>query len=902
MAERDYSRPDPDMLLKLMKKEEERQEKGKLKIFFGMCAGVGKTYAMLSEARDAVSKKIDVVVGYVETHNRMETAELVLGLEVVPRMQLEYRGALLEEMDIDAILARKPKLVIVDELAHTNAPGSRHAKRFQDVLELLGAGIDVYTTLNVQHLESRADAVAQITGTIVRETVPDSIFESADEIKVIDISPEDLIKRLSEGKVYTPDRSKQAIASFFREGNLDALREMSLRITAERVDRELREYMRGNRIAGPWKSGQRLIAAISPSPHSISVIRWARRVSFTMDALWVVVYVEQSTRLTTEEKDQLAKNMKLAKELGAEVLTTADESIPDALMRVAREQNASLMLVGKPGRRFFSRAARVVDELIQKSKDLDLYIVGQEGVEDKKVRRRLFPGLQSSYAQYITACALVLLTALLCFPFAPFMGYRTVSFIILLVVSLLPLRMGPGPTLLGAAMGAIAWNFFFIPPRFSFFVGNLEDALLLSLYFLVASVTGVLSARLRKREKMLRQREEKTSALFSLTKDLSSAHSQDEVIRAAISNTKKYFDADVAVILGDAEGEISRAGHSASSFFPDGKELNVAEWVYWNEKRAGKHTDTLPSAQATYFPMSGPRYPLGVIGVRFRDDSKLSLDQESLLENFISQITSAIERELLNDVNNKSIVLAESERLYKTLFNSISHEFRTPISTIMGISENLLRMSDSDSRDASSQATHLKEIHIAAERLNRLVANLLDMTRLESGMIQPKLDWCDIRDIINQSMKGLERELMQHSIVVEVGDDVPLLKLDFVLIEQALTNLIHNAVLYTPKGTEIIVKSFLQEGRCVISVADSGPGLPEEDTERVFEKFYRAATGRAGGTGLGLTIARGFVEAHHGKITAKNRMGGGAEFIIYLPVETESRTKTEGIAEEEKSA
>lgn len=900
MTERDYSRPDPDTLLKLIKKEEEREQKGKLKIFFGMCAGVGKTYAMLTEAREAVSKRIDVVIGYVETHNRMETAELVLGLEVIPRKQLEYHGTLLEEMDTDAILERKPRLVVVDELAHTNAPGSRHAKRFQDVFELLGAGIDVYTTLNVQHLESRADAVAQITGTIVRETVPDSIFESADEIKVIDISPEDLIKRLGEGKVYTLDRSKQAIANFFRKGNLDALREMSLRITAERVDRELREYMQGKRIAGPWKSGQRLIAAISPSPHSISVIRWARRVSFTMDASWVVVYVEQSTKLSTEEKEQLAKNMKLAKELGAEVLTTADESIADALMRVAREQNASLMLVGKPGRMVFSRAARLVDELIQKSKDLDLYIVGQEDVQGKKVRRQLFPGLQSSLVQYVTAGALVLLIALLCYPFTSFIGYRTVSFIILLVVSLLPLRMGPGPTLLGAAAGAVAWDFFFIPPRFTFYVGNLEDILLLSLYFLVASVTGVLSARVRKREKMLRQREEKTSALFSLTKDLSSAHSQDEVIQAAIRNVKKYFNAEVTIILGDAEGEIPRMPHNASTFSPDSKELSVAEWVYWNEKPAGRNTDTLPSAQATYLPMSGPRYPLGVIGVRFHDDSKLSLDQESLLENFVSQITSAIERELLNEVNKKSIVLAESERLYKTLFNSISHEFRTPIATIMGTSENLLS-SDSGARMLESETNSLKEIHIAAERLNRLVANLLDMTRLESGMIQPKLDWCDVRDIINQAVRGLERELAHHKLETKVEDDVPLIKLDFVLIEQALTNLIHNAALYTPKGTEVIIRSFLDEEKCVISVLDNGPGLPEEDAEKVFEKFYRAANGTAGGAGLGLTIAKGFVEAHHGKLTVRNRMEGGAEFAMYLPIERQSQTRTEGILKAEKS-
>ncbi|HUI30778.1 MAG TPA: sensor histidine kinase KdpD [Candidatus Acidoferrales bacterium] len=901
MSEINDNRPDPDALLNLIKKEEERSEKGKLKIFFGMCAGVGKTYTMLSEARDVVAKGIDVVIGYVETHKRMETAELVLGLEVIPRKKLEYRGTYLEEMDIDAVLARKPKLVLVDELAHTNAPGSRHAKRYQDVLELLDAGIDVYTTLNVQHLESRADAVAQITGTTVRETVPDSIFESADEVKVIDISPEDLLKRLSEGKVYTPDRSRQAVANFFREGNLAALREMSLRLTAERVDRELREYMRGKRIAGPWKSGQRLIAAISPSPHSVSVIRWARRVSYTMDASWVVVYVERSAKLTVEEKDQLAKNMKLAKELGAEVVTTSDENIADALMRVAHEQNAGLMLVGKPDRTVFSRAGRLVDEVIQKSKDLDIYIVGQEAGAGNKVRRMLFPGLQSSGAQYSTAIALVFLTALLCYPLTPFMGYRTVSFIILLVVSLLPLRMGPGPTLLGAAIGVLAWDFLFIPPRFTFSVGNLEDALLLSLYFLVASVTGVLSARVRKREKLLRQREEKTSALFSLTKDLSSAHSQDEVMRAAVSNLKKYFNADVAVILGDTAGEIFRTAHDASTFFPDAKEMGVAEWVYWNEKRAGKNTDTLPSSHATYFPMSGPRYPLGVIGVKFSDDTRLSLDQESLLENFISQITSAIERELLNEVNKKSIVLAESERLYKTLFNSISHEFRTPIATIMGMSENLLS-AEPDTRDRKSQISKAKEIHIAAERLNRLVANLLDMTRLESGMIQPKLDWCDVRDIVSQSIRGLERELMQRTVSIKVEDDVPLLRLDFVLIEQALTNLIHNSALYTPKGTEILVRSFLEEGKCAISVADCGPGLQEKDTEKVFEKFYRAANGGSGGTGLGLTIAKGFVEAHHGKITARNRPEGGAEFTIYLPIDSKNGIKYDGITKEERTS
>lgn len=881
MAETDYSRPDPDALLRMLKKEEEKSERGKLKIFFGMCAGVGKTYAMLSEARDAMANGTDVLVGYIETHNRTETAELLLGLPIVPRKAVQYRGTTLYEMDIDAVLEKKPSVVLVDELAHTNAPGSRHNRRYQDVLELLDHGIDVYTTLNVQHLESRADTVARITGSTVRETVPDSVFEIAEEIKVIDISPDDLLKRLEEGKVYTPERSKQAIQNFFKPGNLSALREMALRMTAERVDRQIREYRRGKRISKSWRSGQRFVVAISPSPHTVSVIRWARRVAYTMDASWIAVYVESSAKLSAEQNEQLSKNIKLARELGAEVITTVDTDLASALIRVAREQNASQILVGKPNRLFFSHAARLVDGLIQKSSDLDIYIVGQEDGGPKRKLQGMVPRPQSSPMQYASAAGFILLAALVSFPFRGLIGYRTVSFILLLVVILLPLKFGPGPTVLSAAIGALSWDFLFIPPRFTFSISNLEDSLLVMMFFLVAAVTGILSARIRKRESIIRQREQRTSALYGLTKDLSSAHSQDEVVTAAVLNIKKYFGADVAVLMGDTEGEMPSTVHEASSFIPDSKDLGVASWAYWNEKKAGKNTDTLPMAQATYYPLSGPRYPLGVIGVKLKE-SELSFEHESLLENFISQITSAIEREMLNDVNRKSVVVAESERLYKTLFNSISHEFRTPISTIMGVSENLVGRASGLRPDV--QAEQLNEIHTAAERLDRLVANLLDMTRLESGMIKPRLDWCDIRDIIARSLKGLEKELEGHRLSVNLPASIPLMKLDFGLIEQALTNLIHNAGLYTPAGSEITIRASVDRSDCMIIIADNGPGLPQENLNRVFEKFYRASNGRAGGTGLGLTIARGFIEAHHGRIAAGNRPDGGAEFTVILPL------------------
>jgi two-component system sensor histidine kinase KdpD len=886
MSLEDQNRPDPDTLLHLLKKEEEKEKRGKLKIFFGMCAGVGKTYDMLKDAQVANAKGLDVAVGYVETHKRSETEALLTGLPVIPRKTIEYKGTMLEEMDLDAIISRKPQLVLVDELAHTNVPGSRHTKRYQDVLELLDNGIDVFTSLNVQHLESRAETVAQITGSIVRETVPDSIFEAADEVEVIDISPDELLKRLIEGKVYTPERSKRAIESFFRKGNLTALREMSLRLTAERVDQQLREYKQTKRISETWKSGTRLVVGISASPQSISLIRWARRVSYTMDASWVAVYVETSKKATVTETEQLSKNFKLARELGAEIITTSDEDIAGALLRVAREQNATQILIGKPKRRVLFGSTRLINGLLQKSEDIDIYIVGHE--EEENQRRSFFyhiPKIQSGFLQYLLAAMIILGVSLACIPLARLIEYKTISYIILFAVSLLPLRMGRGPVLLGAACGALAWDFLFITPIYTFSIGHIEDVLMLLVFFIVATVSGTLSARVRERERAVRQREMRSSALFALTKDLSSAHSQDEVIQATVANIKKFFNADVAVFLGDADGDMSHQAHTASSWKPDEKEFSVAAWTYWNEKKAGKFTDTLPFAQATYYSMSGPRYPVGVIGVRVRQNEKLGIDQEILLENFIAQIASAVERELLNEVTKKSIIVAESEKLYKTLFNSISHELRTPLATIMGASENLLAANQT--QVSTTTREFYNEIHIAAERLNRLVANLLDMTRLESGMIQPKLNWCDVRDIINATLKGLEREIGQHKVTVTTQEDLPLVKLDFGLIEQALTNLVYNASVHTPPGTQIEIQALVENDHCSITVTDNGPGIPKSDINKVFEKFYRAEGTSTGGTGLGLPIAKGFIEAHRGTLSVRNRMPRGTEFKIEIPMKIE---------------
>jgi two-component system, OmpR family, sensor histidine kinase KdpD len=874
-------RPDPETLLRTIKRAEEKDKKGKLKIFFGMCAGAGKTYEMLLSAQEESKKGVDVVIGYVETHGRKETAVLSEGLTLIPRKKTDYRGTIIEEMDIDAILERKPSLVLVDELAHTNAPGSRHTKRYLDVLEILNNGINVYTTLNVQHLESRSDTVAQITGSIVRETVPDSVFEQADEVEVIDLSPDELLKRLAEGKVYAPERSQRAVQNFFRKGNLTALREMCLRIAAERIDHQLRDYMQVEQIPGPWKSGQRLIIGISPSPTSVHLIRWARRTAFTMKASWVAVYVEKSKPLNDTAKDQLIKNINLARELGAEIITTADDDIALALLRVAKEQNATQILIGK-SEKLFHLKKTVLQEIIEKSGNLDIYIIGGEEDKDLKQKRWYLPDFSQALSQFSLAAAIVILTALICYPISDVIGYQTVSLILLLMVALLPLRLGVGPVLLAATLSALIWDFFFIPPRFTFAVSSPQDILMLIAYFIIAAVAGVLTVRIRAREKAVRQREQRASALYALTNDLSIANNQENVVSAAIHNIKKFFNAEVVAFLSDIDGDFTNKPHSASSFFPDNKELSVPTWVHWNEKKAGRFTETLPFASATYFPLKGPRYPLGVIGIKIHKDERLSTDQETLLENFLSQISSALDREFLNEMAKQSIALAESERLYSTLFHSISHEIRTPITAIFTASESLLNENISGQPAIRNQLT--KEIQSATSRLDQIVQNLLAMTRLESGFLLPKLDWCEIRDIINSSIDKLKTELEGHSVKLNIQSPMPLVKLDFGLIEQVLINLLRNSATHTQHDSSIHIDVFTEEQNCVITLSDNGPGFPKEVLGKVFQKFYRVPGSKTGGLGLGLSIALGFVQAHHGTLTVENLPDGGVKFTARLPI------------------
>ncbi len=881
-------RPDPDALLAAIRTEEQRQQRGALKIFFGMAAGVGKTYAMLKAAQKALAEGTDVVVGYVVTHGRKETEELVHGLPAIPRKTIAYRDTVLEEMDSDAIIARHPGLVLVDELAHSNAPGSRHDKRWQDVLELLNNNIDVYTTLNVQHLESRSDIVTQITGVPIRETVPDSVLDIADEVEIIDIPPDTLLNRLAEGKVYTADRSQKAVENFFRKGNLTALREMALRVTAERVDRQLRDYMQQKRIAGPWKSGERLMVAVGPSPFSEKLIRWTRRMAYTMEAPWIAVTVEMPRALSEKDKERLAKNIALARELGAEIITTTDTDVAAALMRVARQHNATQIVVGKPLEslvlRLFGRGT-LVDRLIRESGNIDIYVVRGDAPEepDRPPLHWLIPQFQSHYRQYLSAFSTVLAVAVVCYLALPLIGYQAVSLILLCTVLLLSLAVGRGPILLAATTSALVWDYFFIPPQFTLHISRIEDVLTFFLYFFISLVTGTLTARIKTQQKVVRQREERAMALYTLSRELAETVGGHDVVQAAIRNIERVFTADVAVFLPDATGRIVNTARSGGAAHDD-KEISVAAWVYSSGKKAGRFTTTLPFAQAQHYPLSAPRGTIGVVAVRTHNDTRFIPEQETLLETFLSQTASAIEREQLNETARKTLVVVESERLYKTLLNSISHELKTPLAAILGASDSLLEKNIASSTAARTALA--VEIHNAAERLHRLVENMLDMTRIESGRIQLRSDWSDIGDLVSVVLKRLKDELAPYRVAVSIPDGFPFIRFDFVLIEQALANILHNATVYTPPGSAIAIEARIKGANCILTITDNGPGLPPESVEHLFDKFYRAPGAAAGGTGLGLSIARGFVEAHGGYIFAENAPEGGARFVIQLPVDS----------------
>jgi two-component system, OmpR family, sensor histidine kinase KdpD len=882
----DDHRPDPDELLASLKLEEEKSKRGKLKIFFGMCAGVGKTYTMLQTAQAEKLKRCDVVVGYVETHNRKETADLLQGLEVIPRKEYRHKSAVLHEMDLDAIITRKPQIVLVDELAHSNAPGSRHAKRYQDVLEILDNGINVYTTVNVQHLESRSDTVAQITGIVIRETLPDEIFENADEIEVVDLTPEELLQRLSEGKVYTPERSREAIGSFFRKGNITALREMALRIVADRVDKQLHEYMQLKRIKGPWKSGLHLLVAVSHTQQSAKLLRWAKNLSYTMGADLQAVYVETSYKPDVKQSEQLNKNINLARQLGIKFRIVTNRDMVKAIVDFAQKENITHIIIGKPRVRnliTLLRLGNFVNRLIRYSGNIDVYILGSDIQSQDRFKKKVsLPSFTSDIRQYLAAALIVTLIAIICFFIKEFIGYQVVSFALLFVVSTLAFFFGTGPILVSATMSALIWDFFFIPPPYTLHVDKPEDMLMLIMFFIIALLSGVLTSRIKRQEMKIRIREERTNALYQLTRELSTATGIEEVIAIAKSDIKKYFNLNARILLRNETSQLDYPHQKDPDFTISKNDMSVAVWTFQHSTKAGRHTDTLPSASYTFYPLKGNQMNLGVIAIQ--QDTVFTQGEEQFWDAFISQISGKFEREYLRNMAKQAFLLNESDKLYKTLFNSISHELRIPVATIMGASDSLI----STNHPEEIRKVLSLEIFKASKRLNRLIENLLNMSRLESGRITPRLDWYDIHDLINNVVGNLSEELKPFRLHIVIPDEMPLVKIDFGLMEQVLYNLLYNATQYASASVNLRIKVFYDNGILTIQVMDRGPGFPRKEISLIFNKFYRVEGSKAGGTGLGLSIAKGFVEAHNGTIEVENRQNGGAKFTVKIPAEIQS--------------
>ncbi|HXR07771.1 MAG TPA: sensor histidine kinase KdpD [Candidatus Acidoferrum sp.] len=883
-------RPDPDALLAAIQKTEAAKKRGQFKVFLGMAAGVGKTYSMLRAGQRAQREGRDVVIGYVETHGRKETDALVAGLPVIPRRKAEHRGVMLEEMDLDALLARRPQLALVDELAHTNIPGSRHAKRYQDVIELLDAGIDVFTTMNVQHAESRVDTVRQITGSTVHETVPDSVLDGAD-IELIDLPPDELLKRLDEGKVYLPERAELAMMNFFREGNLNALREMALRLAAEHVGQEVHDYLQAMQITGPWKSGHRLLVAVSASPTSPHMIRWTRRLADSYDCPWLAVYVEQPKSLSEEDQARLTRHLALARELGAEVVTTADADIARGLLRVAEQQNATQIIVGKPGGGGLLdrwRGGRLLRRMVRDSGHIDLHVVRPETTEKNiPPRRRRGLGMEySSPQQYLAALGTVGCCTGLNAALHSVLGVeaQALALIYLLAVVVQACFVGRGPTLFAAAASALLWDFFFTEPFFSLKMTKFTDVMMFAMYFVVAIVMGQLVSRLRWQERAESRREERSTALYLLTRDLADAADVDDMARRLVRQVAQAFKSDVALLLRDANGGLSPTAHPASMFSISEKEQGVAAWAFRFGKAAGRFTDNLPSAEAVYMPLATNRATAGVLAVKLPGEQPPTLEQRNLLDAFARQTALVLDRFRLDTEAEQARLLAESEKLSKALLNSISHELRTPISAITAAASSLAGLPPDG--QPGLQKTLAAEIQESAARLNRLVGNLLDMTRLESGKVKARLEWCDLADLVNVALRRNQTELARHPVKVQIPKGLPLVRMDFVLIEQALNNLLLNAATYTAEGTPVEITAAGGAGEISLTVADRGPGLPSESLPHVFDKFYRVPGAPPGGTGLGLSIVKGFVEAHGGRVEARNREGGGAQFTLYLPVES----------------
>ncbi|BBK30932.1 two-component system sensor histidine kinase KdpD [Stella humosa] len=886
MAE-EPARPGPDALLV----EAAREGRGRLKVFLGAAPGVGKTFAMLEEARRLKAEGIDVVVALVETHGRTETEALLAGLEVMPRRLVGYRDRTFSEMDVDAVLARRPRLAIVDELAHTNVPGSRHPKRAQDVEELLDAGIDVYSALNIQHLESLNDIVARISGVRVRETVPDGVLELADEVELIDLPTDELIQRLRQGKVYVHDQIARAIQNFFSKGNLTALRELAMRVAADRVDAQMTQHMRSHAIAGPWPTQEKILVCINESPVAKSLVRAAKRMAERARIGWIVANVVTPHResLPDAAKDRIVEALRLGESLGAEVVTlTAGADVAREILDFARQRNVSRLVVGRPRPRrllaFLSRET-VAEELVRRAVDFEVTLVAsdpREGARAPIRGPRLLP--ERNLAAYGWAAVAVAVATGVAMAIDAVLPVSSLSPVFLVAVLLVATRLGLWPSLFASLASFAVYNFFFTEPLFTLLVSSRDDVLALLLFLAAALFSGNLAGRLRAQVTAQRAVSKRINNLYEFSRKIASAASLEDVVWAAVHHVASTLQCRALVLApGEGGGHLAIIGGYPPEDQLDAKDRGAAEWAWEHGEPAGWGSDTLPTSAWLFLPLKTGQGAVGLLGVAFDGRALLSPDERRLLEALVDQVALAVERTRLVADLGETRFLSETERLRQALLSSVSHDLRTPLVSIIGAASTLI---ESDAALGPEGRRQMAEaIREEGERLNRFVQNLLDMTRLGYGALRLNLDWVDLREVMGRATRQLGPVLRDHPVDIAVPASLGPIHIDAILMEQVMANLLDNAAKYAPAGTPITVAARRDGREVVIETSDAGPGIPPEDRERVFDMFYRvrAGDGQRAGTGLGLAICRGIVEAHGGRIKVGDAAGGGARIEIRLP-------------------
>jgi two-component system sensor histidine kinase KdpD len=901
----DESRPDPDELLSRIAAEEKESQqeskRGKLKIFFGACAGVGKTYAMLSAGKQALAEGVDVMIGLVETHGREDTKKLLEGLPILPNREVQYRGTLIKEFDIDAALQRKPQLILLDELAHSNAPGSRHPKRWQDVEELLDASINVYTTINVQHLESLNDVVARITGVWVKETVPDALFDKADEISLVDIPSEELLKRLKEGKVYiAPEAKKRAAQNFFKKSNLIALRELALRRTAERVDALMDMYKTKDGGAHGWSGAERIMVCIGPDALSVKLVRVAKRMSGGLKAHWAAIYIENERhyRLNKEGQEAVERTLRLAERMGGTPhIIQGHQRAADEILTYARENGITKIIVGKTPRPRWQEIlwGTLADQLIRGSADIDVYIVTGDS-EERKTLTSPFWKTNSPWQHYLYAMLMTVFCTLLLFPAAPHV--ETVNLVLgyLIGIVSIALRYGRWPSLLTTVTSALSLNYFFMPPQYSFKLAEEQHLVTMIVLMITGMIIGSQTAHLRLQAISARKREKNTSTLFAMTRELTASRGKITLAQIAAQHMADVLDSDIFLWLPDNKGQlqtvVAETETEARSIDPV-REESVANWTFTHTQNAGLGTDTLPSAKALYVPMVGSGGVVGVIGAMPHEQSPqgFATDKVELLEALANITASALERANAAELVEQTMIEAESEKLRNILLSSVSHDLRTPLAAITGAASTLLLEGAKITEEYRKEL--LRSIHEEGARLARMVTNLLDVSSLESGSVKLNRELYFIEELIGSALMRVDPKLGKHKVVTNIEHGLPLLRMDGLLIEQVLINLLENAAEYTPPGTTITITAQTVKPDVHVIVSDDGPGVPTGEEERIFDKFYAGdikkdtRDGEPKGGGLGLAICRGIIHAHGGKIWAQNLQPKGAAFTFTLPIRTQ---------------